>query len=248
MSHLHFPDGFFPLWLWSFGYFLIAIYFIFLFFYSRNHGNIHEKLPLIGITSALMLVTTSISIFSYHLNISALSGIILGPVYSMLSIFIVNILQALLGHGGITVVGLNTVIISIEAMLAFFIFKFLVKKSKKVFISGFLAAFLSLFISSWLTVGLLFIQTKDLDMVYELKHHHHSEQCAHTDYKKKVKPNTNKDYNVVDLKRFIAIFLIMGMFSWSIEGIITGFIITYIKKVKPEIIEASTKIEMDKLN
>ena len=41
----------------------------------------------------------------------------LGPALSFVSVFVVNLILALLGHGGITAVGINTLTIGIEAAL-----------------------------------------------------------------------------------------------------------------------------------
>ena len=126
MSHIHIPDGFLPVWLWLSGFLMVGIYLLFTTSYIKKN-NLHKKLVLVGIFSALMIVGMSLEIvpISYHLNLSALSGIILGPIFSPLAILVTNIFLALLGHGGITNIGLNTVIVSLEAVIAFYIFKFL---------------------------------------------------------------------------------------------------------------------------
>ena len=51
------------------------------------------------------------------MNFAALAGMMLGPALSFVSVFVVNLILALLGHGGITAVGINTLTIGIEAAL-----------------------------------------------------------------------------------------------------------------------------------
>jgi cobalt/nickel transport system permease protein len=61
---------------------------------------------------AVMLVVQSIPLgVPYHMNLSALTGIMLGPWWALLSILVTNIAQAAFGHGGITIVGLNILVV-----------------------------------------------------------------------------------------------------------------------------------------
>jgi hypothetical protein len=65
--------------------------------------------PLLGIVAALMIVGMSAEIvpIAYHVNLSVIGGILLGPALSAIAAFIVVIVLAMLGHGGVTVIGLN---------------------------------------------------------------------------------------------------------------------------------------------
>ena len=62
---------------------------------------------LVGMSSEIIPI-------AYHINLTVLAGILLGPWLSIISAVIVNVMLALLGHGGVTVIGLNTLVISTE--------------------------------------------------------------------------------------------------------------------------------------
>jgi len=257
MSHLHIPDGILPLWLWLLGYILIAIYFIFGAFYIKKYKK-QSKFPLISIMAALMILTMSIPLpfpVPYHVNLSVLTGIILGPVLAFFAVFTTNLLLAFLAHGGITVIGLNTVVISIEAALGYFIFRFLYKKFNKIFFSVFIATFLALLFSTFLNIGIVYTGTHNLSM---LAHHHHGH---HGEFNHKHHQN---DHNFIEhenhhpplmetherqegfdkheheenfnIKKFLSLMFIFGFIGWILESSLTGFIVSYINKVKPDIL------------
>lgn len=234
MSHIHLPDGILPVWLWVSGYALIVAYL--LFFFARFNRNIlDKKLALVGILSALMLITMSIEIIPpiYHINLAVLSGIILGPALSVLAIFVVNIILAFLGHGGFTVIGLNSLVISIEAILGYFGFKYLSSKIKNLFLRTFLVTFIALFISSWSTIGIVYSGTHDINSLFE--------HDRHTGEQKKevVIPES------FDIKKFIILLMSFSLVGWVAEGLITAFIVNYINKVRPDILLSNDSMEAE---
>jgi len=236
MSHIHLPDGILPVWLWLAGYAIIAAYL--LFFYLRSKKTAFNKnFALIGILSALMLITMSIEIIPpiYHINLAVLTGIILGPALSVLAILVVNIILAFLGHGGFTVIGLNTVVISIEAILGYFGFKILSLKIKKVFLSAFLATFIALFISSLSTIGIVYIGTHNLDSIIE--HDHHT-----AEHKEEVIAHKTESF---DIQKFIMLIMAFSIVGWTAESVITAFIVNYIKRVRPDILEMKEYMETE---
>ncbi|MDO9573577.1 MAG: energy-coupling factor ABC transporter permease [Candidatus Contubernalis sp.] len=118
MSHLHFPDGVLPPYLWVSGLAVTAVLTALIIYGAGKQEQI-KKLPLVGILVAIMLIAMSIPLGPYHLNLTVLSGIILGPALAFLAVFTVNLFLSFMGHGGITVVGLNTLVIGLEALLGF---------------------------------------------------------------------------------------------------------------------------------
>jgi len=97
---------------------------------SYDLEKVRYKIPKIAMMAAVMLITMSVPLgfIPFHMNFAALAGIILGPAISFVSIFVVNFVLALLGHGGITVVGINTVFIGAEAVLGGVLFRLLKSK------------------------------------------------------------------------------------------------------------------------
>jgi cobalt/nickel transport system permease protein len=68
--------------------------------------------------SALMLLamTVEIGFMDYHVNLTVLAGILLGPAGGFLAAFIANLFSAFVGHGGLTVIGLNATLNGLEAV------------------------------------------------------------------------------------------------------------------------------------
>ncbi len=73
----------------------------------RSEGR---KTVLVGLLAGLSFVFMQVPIGHAHVNLTGLIGILLGPWSSAVAVFIVNLACALVGHGGITIVGLNTLI------------------------------------------------------------------------------------------------------------------------------------------
>src|SRR5512136_2187339 len=124
MSHIHIPDGVLPLWLVAAGW-AITLALLFLIARRLSGPDMSRKLPQLGVVAALMLVgmSTEFVPIAYHVNLSVLAGIIVGPTMGFVVAFIVDLILALFGHGGITVVGLNTLIIGAECALGYTIFR-----------------------------------------------------------------------------------------------------------------------------
>lgn len=238
MSHLHIPDGILPIWLWVSGYIIVALYLLFAVNYIKNTG-LNRKFFLVGMCSAFMIVAMSIEIvpISYHINLSALSGIILGPVLAPLAIIVANLFLALMGHGGITVLGLNTIAVSLEAVCAFYIFKLLKNRlNKPVLTSAFIAVFVALFISSSVSIGITYAGTGNLSL-----HSEHETASGIIKFEGREAPESQHNHNAepaehLNIKKFILIVFAFGLIGWTIESFLTSFIINYIYKVKPDIL------------
>jgi cobalt/nickel transport system permease protein len=161
MSHIHIPDGVLPIWLVVIGWIFTAVI---LYICIRRVRNVQlvRKIPLIGIVSAIMIVGMTLEIvpIAYHINMSVIAGIVLGPALGFISVFIVDLMIAMFGHGGFTVVGLNTLIVGTEAVLGFYFFHaflgFLSCSKISVGLSAALATVLSLIISTFLMIGIIY--------------------------------------------------------------------------------------------
>ena len=118
MTHIHIPDGVLPLWLWLAGW-LLTVAVLWLAGRVGSTADARRRVPLLAVLSAMMLVAMSSEIvpLAYHLNLTVIAGTLLGPVLAPIAAFIVCVILALLGHGGITVIGLNTILIAAEMVL-----------------------------------------------------------------------------------------------------------------------------------
>lgn len=124
MSHIHIPDGVLPLWLWGGGW-LAAMALVWLAGRLSERADVRRKVPLLGVVSALMLVAMSSEVvpIAYHINLTVVAGILLGPALSVVAAFIASAVLAMLGHGGVTVLGLNTLVVAAEMVLGWALFR-----------------------------------------------------------------------------------------------------------------------------
>src|SRR3972149_1465646 len=154
MSHIHFPDGVLPVWLWASG-FIVAILIGTILLRLTKKEELTRRLPLLGMMAAIMVLGASVEIvpIAYHVNLTVFSGILLGPSLIFLATFVVNVILALFGHGGITVIGLNTLTLSIEGILGYYFFRFFWRVLRKLGPAVFLATFLALFASTLSMIG-----------------------------------------------------------------------------------------------
>ena len=113
MSHLHIPDGVLPVWLWA-PALLVAV--------SLLVGSTRALLPAMpqrvayqGALGALVLAAMAIEIpmgpFEYHLTLAGPIGVLLGAAAGFQVEFVASTMLAFVGHGGLTVIGLNALVL-----------------------------------------------------------------------------------------------------------------------------------------
>jgi len=236
MSHIHLPDGVLPIWLWVSGWIVSVLIWIILLRMAEKK-EVSRRLPLLGMMAAAMVLGASVEILpiAYHVNLAVISGILLGPALIFMATFVVNVILALFGHGGITVIGLNTLILSMEGVLGYFLFRLFWKVLKRLTAVTFLATFLALAISTFAMIGVVGLGVPhyeelihqesgtglfDFKLLREKTDHHEME-------------DTGKE---VDLKRFVAVVLPLGSLGWILEGVITCLIIRYIHRLRPDLL------------
>jgi cobalt/nickel transport system permease protein len=131
VSHLHIPDGVLPPLLWIAG---LAITVIVLFFVTREaaHGHgahapaahfagpraIALQSALGGIMLVVMAVPVPITVFDYCMTLAGPVGVLLGGAAAFQVSFVVTLILALMGQGGFTVIGLNTLVLGAGAAIA----------------------------------------------------------------------------------------------------------------------------------
>ncbi len=244
MNHIHLPDGVISpvLWVPSF----IAV-FVMLGFCVKNlkYGNIAKKVPMIGVISALMLVVMS---FPLHANLAVLAGILTGPWVVFTAVFIVNLILAMLGHGGITVVGLNTLIVGSQALIGWFLF-IVLKERIKPAASAAAATVTALLISTSLMVGIVGVTNAGWESTLMHNHapdeHHHSEDQGNNEHHitaGEIHDHGNGHNVSPSETRFLfqSGWMALG-FMWGlgivIETLVTVLIVRYFLKVRPEMLK-----------
>ncbi|MGB4594020.1 MAG: energy-coupling factor ABC transporter permease, partial [Coriobacteriia bacterium] len=158
MSHIHIPDGVLPAWLWISGW-IAAIVLVGIASKRSEAAETRRVVPLLGAVSALVLVAMSSEIvpIAYHVNLTVVAGVLLGPWLGVISSFIVVLMMALLGHGGITVVGLNVLVISTEMALGWALVHGLVRVlgRRRIRIASGIATAVTLAITTTMLVGIV---------------------------------------------------------------------------------------------
>jgi len=218
MTHIHIPDGILPVPLWALGFVLLFIA-LGLSLFRLRAMDMRKKIPLLGAVSAVMLVAMSLEILpiAYHINLSVVAGILLGPALGFVAAFIANLVLSLMGHGGITVIGLNTVLLGSEALLGHTLF-YLLRGRMQIFWRAFLVTVVSLFLVTLLLIGM--VAVSDLDPGYFT---HEAEQG-----------HAFKGH--ISIATFATLALSLGSIGWLIEAAITGSVLKFIAQVKPELL------------
>jgi len=216
MTHMHIPDGILPIWLWVVGFIIMALALGFCL-YRLRAADMKKEIPLLGALSAAMLVGMSIPILpGYHINLSVVTGILIGPCLGFVAAFIANLILALMGHGGITVIGLNTLLLGSEAVLGHSLFYLL--KRLPVFSRAALATIVTLFITTTILIGIVAMSHLDLEML------RHGEEAGHG-LKERGSVST-----------FALVVFSIGAVGWIIEAAITGAVVKFISLVKPDLL------------
>ncbi|MBM4278208.1 MAG: hypothetical protein FJ130_10060 [Deltaproteobacteria bacterium] len=236
MSHIHLPDGVLPVWLWASG-FIIAILIGFILFRFTKKEALTKKLPLLGMMAAAMVLGASVEIvpIAYHVNLMVISGILLEPSLIFLATFVVNVILALFGHGGITVIGLNTLTLSIEGIFGYLFFRLFWKILKRLTPVAFIATFLALCLSTFSMIGVVGLGVSHYE---ELIHKNEGHGIFEFKLlKEKHDPHgEDKGKGEVNFRRFIAIVLSLSFLGWILEGIITTLIVRYLHRLRPDLL------------
>jgi cobalt/nickel transport system permease protein len=235
MSHIHLPDGVLPVWLWASGFVVVILIWMILLRVMKKE-ELTRRLPLLGMMAAVMVLGASVEIvpIAYHVNLTVMSGILLGPSLIFLATFVVNVILALFGHGGITVIGLNTLMFSIEGALGYFLFHLFWKVLRRLSLAIFLATFLALAVSTFAMIGVVSSGTSHYE---ELIHQETGKGIIGFEFgKEKETHQESVPEKEVNLKRFISIILPLGFIGWVLEGIITVFVARYLQRLRPDLL------------
>lgn len=219
MTHMHIPDFVLPVWLWVSGLVVMAAG-LWVSLVRLRSMDMKKKIPLLGAISAAMIVAMTLEILplAYHINLSVVAGILLGPALGFVAAFIVNLMLALLGHGGISVLGLNTILLGLEAVLGHTFFS-LFKRFSPVFWRAAVATVLTLFTTTLLLIGIVAASNLDPGTFLHPDEHGLAPQEP-----------------AVSVPKFALLVLSLGVFGWIIEAAITGSVVKFISQVKPDLL------------
>ena len=177
--HIEIPDGVLPPWLWIAGFVIVAVLLAVAIYFAKKD---ERKMPLAALFAALSLIVMSVPLgLPVHINLMVLVGIIVGPWWALVVSFIVNLLLASIGHGGVTIIGINTLLLWSQAVFGFYLFRFakeIIKEKKAALkgVAGGVVTFLSLMASFLLLGGLVFAINLNPEEILVQDHdhgHHH---------------------------------------------------------------------------
>lgn len=244
MSHIHVPDGVLPLWLVLAGW-LVTGAVVALAARHASDQLLRRRVPLIGATAALMLVGMSSEIIpiAYHVNLTVLAGILLGPWLSVIAALIVNVMLAFLGHGGVTVIGINTLIIATEMVVGWFLFgqfvRVLGRRHPSAAAAG--ATVLALALSTTLLVGVVALGGSPAA----------SRESGAFDPSTLsfadpfggglvtnaiVAPEPEPASRRLPVLRFALMVYVLGVVGWVLEALITALIVGFVARVRPSLV------------
>lgn len=220
MTHLHFPDGILPFWLIVLGMVGAGLLVFRAVNLLQKDDQFAKKTSLIAMMAALMLIATSIPLgfIHFHMNLTVLVSLLIGPWFALLAAFVVNLFLSFIGHGGITVVGLNTLIFGAEIFLASFLFY----RLRRLFSPR--AALFSTVILALLVSTLLMLSTVALAALWV-------DITALSQYLEKGQ----------QLSQGVAIWLFnlilpVVLVGATIEALVSNGIVQYLAKVKPHLV------------
>jgi len=242
MTHIHIPDGVLPLWLIAASW-LLALAAVGLAGHFGGRREVRRKVPLLGAMTALMLVGMSSEIvpIAYHINLTVLAGILLGPWLSIVAAFIANIVLALVGHGGVTVIGLNTLMIAAEMIVGWALFRgadALLRHLRPAWAAG-IATVITLALTTTLLVGVVAIggavAASRESGAYDPQSGRFGALFSGGVVGNSVlNPEAEEEaLPQLSVKRFATMVYLLGSVGWFLEGLVTGAIVGFVARVRP---------------
>jgi cobalt/nickel transport system permease protein len=251
MSHIHIPDGVLPVWLWAGGW-LAALACVYVAAAVAKRADVRRKVPLLGVVAALMLVSMSSEIvpLAYHLNLTVIAGVLLGPWLGIIAAFIVEVVLALLGHGGVTVIGLNTLMIGGEIVLGWAFFRLLVRALGRARVgpATAIATVMALAITTSALVGVVALagggaaatrETGALDPArLQFSNPFGGGVFSINTLRGEAAPSApaNAPSAGLSVARFAAVVFTLGPIGWLIEALVQAAVLSYIARVRPGLV------------
>lgn len=248
MSHLHIPDGVLPLWIVGAGWLLTTVL---LALALRSPGaTVGARLPLLAVLSAFMLVAMTLELvpIGYHVNLTVATGVLLGPALGFLAAFIVNLVLALFGHGGITVVGLNTLVIGAEIALGYHLFRgfrsAMPRQAGPGVVAG-IATVVALALGTLLMIGIVGLSNVNPALnapeaaVVEpagLSFRNPFGQGV-LEWRPFAEERPAAEPRM-DLTTFATLVLALGSIGWIVEAFITALVVGYVARMRPDLVPA----------
>lgn len=232
MAHIHLEDGSFTL-LWALVWTIICIVVIMLcVLWLRRVRKVDNRAIVMAAmctAAAFAVFQVSIPVFGgVHLNLTPLIGILTGPAIGGIIVLVVNIFSAAIGHGGWSLIGANALINLTEVIISFYVFSFLRKRGFDTFSRAGIATLLGLLAGNVVMICLIVISgvqggTPGVgDQIPGLLQGSASLASIFNE--------------AIGLATGLSLIAAINMGVAILEAVITGYIVMYIKKVRPDML------------
>lgn len=213
VAHIHLEDGSFTLF-WVIVWWAIALLLISaaLFWVRSVKKTDNRKITLAAFCTAAAFAIFQVSIPLFggvHLNLTPLIGILAGPAVGSFVVLIINILSAAIGHGGWGMIGANLLVNVIEVVIGYTVYRALKKIFTGAFIRGGIATFAGLFCGNIVMIAIILLS--EIQGVSQSKS---------------------------QILAGLSLLAGVNMGVAIIEAVITGMIIAYILRVRPDMLES----------
>ena len=223
MTHLHIADGVLPVALWLFG--LVAAALLVALVSFRHRHDRADRLTLLGALAAVMLAAMAVPIGPIgHLGFAPVVGILLGPGLGFVASFLVNAILALLGHGGLTVVGLNALVLGAGTASARPLFRLARARldAGKAAAAAAVGSGLASVLALWLVLALSGLGPGVLDGDGPAAHAGHAAEAARG--------------AVASTGRFVAFASPFWALGLAAEALVSASVVSFLARVRPELL------------
>ena len=211
MAHIHLPDGSFTLF-WVLAWWICALVLIgaaLVLARRRRLGSREITVAAFVTAAAFAIFQVQVPLFGgVHMNLTPLIGILVGPVLGGLIVLIVNILSAAIGHGGWGLIGANVLVNFSEVLTAWLVFRGLERITSSLFSRAGIATFGGLFIGNIAMVAIILVSG--------------------------IQGVTQTSLQILT---GLSLLVAVNMGVAVVEALITGFIVEYIGRVKPDLLD-----------
>ena len=241
MTHLHLPDGVLPAWLWIAGLVGAAIVVLATSIAITRQPDARRRVPIVAVTAALIVVAMSVPIvpIAYHVNLSVVAGVILGPIFAPIVALIVQLTLWLMGHGGATTLGLNTLILSLEMVLGWAFTVGLVRLTRGMVSlrwSTALATVVTLALTTTLVLGIV----STIGDTVPAAHDHAGETAAEHEAEHE-DAHAAESGETVSLSLYAKTLYTLGPIGWLVEAAVGFVVIGFLASVRPTLLPPSVR-------
>jgi cobalt/nickel transport system permease protein len=245
VTHLHLPDGALPLWLWLPGFALSAA--VIALVNARHRASAADRLALLGSLGALQLATMALPLgpLGYHLTLAPVLGILLGPGLAFVAAVVSNSVLALLGHGGVTTIGLNALVLGATTAVAWLVYRGIGGRASPAWAGGIAAlaaqlVSLALFLAIIGVSGLHAGPGAGASGAGLRTHDAHGAHGALDAHDAPGRPAAEGGEGERDVRGYLVRFALLSLPFWIpgmvAEALVTGGVLRFLERVSPSLL------------